>query len=97
MKAGVVCPVICGGNIDGNLLSRVIEQVLVRINGDILTTSEFEQRQVNALRMTLWSCGEFLRDRVGGFKGGVNVGRRMRQRDTALFGRDGEMVDAAFQ
>lgn len=29
---------------------EVIEQVLVRINGDILTTSEFEQRQVNALR-----------------------------------------------
>lgn len=26
----VVCTVLCGGNIDGNLLSRVIEQVLVR-------------------------------------------------------------------
>ena len=25
-----VCPVLCGGNIDGNLLSRIIEQVLVR-------------------------------------------------------------------
>ena len=25
-----VCTVLCGGNIDGNLLSRVIEQVLVR-------------------------------------------------------------------
>jgi threonine dehydratase len=29
-ETDVVCPVICGGNIDGNLLSRVIEQVLVR-------------------------------------------------------------------
>lgn len=29
-ESDVVCPVICGGNIDGNLLSRVIEQVLVR-------------------------------------------------------------------
>jgi threonine dehydratase len=26
----VVCTVLCGGNIDGNLLSRVIEQVMVR-------------------------------------------------------------------
>jgi threonine dehydratase len=26
----VVCTVLCGGNIDGNLLNRVIEQVLVR-------------------------------------------------------------------
>lgn len=26
----VVCTVLCGGNIDGNLLSRVVEQVLVR-------------------------------------------------------------------
>jgi len=26
----VVCTILCGGNIDGNLLSRVIEQVLVR-------------------------------------------------------------------
>ena len=25
-----VCAVLCGGNIDGNLLNRVIEQVLVR-------------------------------------------------------------------
>ena len=29
-ESDVVCPVICGGNIDGNLLSRVIEQVMVR-------------------------------------------------------------------
>lgn len=32
------------------LQGEVIEQVLVRINGDILTKSEFEQRQVTALR-----------------------------------------------
>lgn len=32
------------------LRAEVIEQVLVRINGDILTKSEFEQRQVAALR-----------------------------------------------
>ena len=30
--------------------AEVVEQVLVRINGDILTKSEFEQRQVTALR-----------------------------------------------
>lgn len=29
-ETDVVCAVLCGGNIDGNLLSRVIEQVLVR-------------------------------------------------------------------
>lgn len=32
------------------LTGEVIEQVLVRVNGDILTKSEFEQRQVVALR-----------------------------------------------
>jgi parvulin-like peptidyl-prolyl isomerase len=31
--------------------AEVVEQVLVRINGDILTKSEFEQRQVAALRV----------------------------------------------
>jgi len=30
--------------------AEIIEQVLVRVNGDILTKGEFEQRQVNALR-----------------------------------------------
>ena len=33
------------------LRAEVVEQVLVRINGDILTKSEFEQRQVAALRV----------------------------------------------
>lgn len=32
------------------LRAEIIEQVLVRVNGDILTKGEFEQRQVNALR-----------------------------------------------
>ncbi len=32
------------------LRAEVVEQVLVRVNGDILTKSEFEQRQVTALR-----------------------------------------------
>ena len=30
--------------------SEIIEQVLVNVNGDILTKSDFEQRQVAALR-----------------------------------------------
>ena len=30
MKNDTVCTVLCGGNIDANLLSRVLEQVLVR-------------------------------------------------------------------
>lgn len=29
-ETDVVCAILCGGNIDGNLLSRVLEQVLVR-------------------------------------------------------------------
>jgi threonine dehydratase len=29
-KSDVACAVLCGGNIDGNLLTRVIEQVMVR-------------------------------------------------------------------
>ena len=32
------------------LRAEVVEQVLVRVNGDILTKSDFEQRQVAALR-----------------------------------------------
>ena len=32
------------------LRAEIIEQVLVRVNGDILTKTEFEQRQVAALR-----------------------------------------------
>lgn len=33
------------------LQAEVVEQVLVRVNGDILTKSEFEQRQIAALRV----------------------------------------------
>lgn len=32
------------------LRAEIVEQVLVRVNGDILTKSDFEQRQVSALR-----------------------------------------------
>jgi len=34
----------------GHLRAQVVEQVLVKVNGDILTKTEFEQRQVAALR-----------------------------------------------
>lgn len=40
--------VLCGLGL--TLSAEVVEQVLVRVNGDILTKSDFEQRQVNALR-----------------------------------------------
>src|SRR5215212_10635204 len=32
------------------LRAEILEQVLVKVNGDILTKTEFEQRQVSALR-----------------------------------------------
>jgi peptidyl-prolyl cis-trans isomerase SurA len=35
--------------------SEIIEQVLVKVNGDIITKSELEQRQINALRQQMKS------------------------------------------
>jgi peptidyl-prolyl cis-trans isomerase SurA len=49
---GVVAPSIVPGVVPAvvPLYAEIIEQVLVKVNGDVLTKSEFEKRQVTALR-----------------------------------------------
>lgn len=44
---GTVCTVLCGGNIDGNLLARVIEQVLVKQGRYILLRTTVDDRPGN--------------------------------------------------
>ncbi|MBC8163372.1 MAG: pyridoxal-phosphate dependent enzyme, partial [Roseiflexaceae bacterium] len=43
----VVCPILCGGNIDGNLLARVIEQALVKQGRYILLRTTVDDRPGN--------------------------------------------------
>ena len=43
----VVCPVLCGGNIDGNLLARVIEQALLKQGRYILVRTSVDDRPGN--------------------------------------------------
>ena len=42
-----VCTVLCGGNIDGNLLARVLEQVLVKQGRYILLRTTVDDRPGN--------------------------------------------------
>lgn len=56
-ESDVVCPVICGGNIDGNLLSRVIEQVLVR-KGRYIVLKLLVLDRPGSLAKMLQSVGE---------------------------------------
>ncbi|KAB8144407.1 threonine ammonia-lyase [Chloroflexia bacterium SDU3-3] len=42
-----VCPILCGGNIDGNLLARVIEQALLKQGRYILLRTTIEDRPGN--------------------------------------------------
>jgi threonine dehydratase len=46
-KGEVVCPVLCGGNIDANLLARVIEQALVKQGRYILLRTTVDDRPGN--------------------------------------------------
>lgn len=48
----VVCPILCGGNIDGNLLSRVIEQELLKQGRYILIRTTVDDRPGNLAPLT---------------------------------------------
>ena len=43
----IVCPILCGGNIDGNLLARVIEQALVKQGRYVLVQTSVDDRPGN--------------------------------------------------
>lgn len=43
----VVCPILCGGNIDGNMLARVIEQALLKQGRYILLRTSVDDRPGN--------------------------------------------------
>jgi threonine dehydratase len=47
----VVCAPLCGGNIDGNLLARVIEQVLVRQGRYVLLKMSVADRPGNLAKL----------------------------------------------
>ncbi len=52
LSAGdVVCAVLCGGNIDGNLLARVLEQVMVRQGRYIILKSLVDDRPGSLARL----------------------------------------------
>lgn len=48
----VVCPILCGGNIDGNLLSRVIERELLKQGRYILLRTTVDDRPGNLAPLT---------------------------------------------
>jgi peptidyl-prolyl cis-trans isomerase SurA len=48
-----VLPVVLAGLLAAPVAAEVIEQVLVKVNGDIITKTELEQRQISALRQKM--------------------------------------------